>query len=365
MAKPLRSDNPAPQDIQFSHFGVLNDGKQSKGAFTTAIVTNLIIAALLIVITSAVKTVNNINRKTELAYIEPKQPPPPPPKLPPPPPPPKLPPTPPKVLDAPKIKVEPEKLPDPKPVEVKMAPQPVHLQPAPPKAVTPPPAPVAVSLARPEAAAIKNNDAHPTPVKMGAQDNPLKSLTGPAVSPVNFGNAGARTNASNTGNGPRSATNVAGLGCPTCSNMAGKDAGSRQVVGVKLTAGGNGPPNSKNLNGEPVNVHLQTLATPPPQPAQVLRASAAAAPPKVTYKPQPVYTDEAKQLHLEGEVSIRIKVTSAGAVQVIAVTRGLGHGLDESAKRAIQGTHFSPALDPSGHPVDWEGVVNVNFQMAG
>ena len=29
MAKPLRSDNPAPQNIQFTHFGVLNDGKQS------------------------------------------------------------------------------------------------------------------------------------------------------------------------------------------------------------------------------------------------------------------------------------------------------------------------------------------------
>jgi TonB family protein len=78
-----------------------------------------------------------------------------------------------------------------------------------------------------------------------------------------------------------------------------------------------------------------------------------------------VYTEEAKQLHLEGEVSIRIKVLSSGAVQVISITRGLGHGLDESAKRAIQGTRFTPAIDTTGHPVDWEGVVNVNFQMAG
>ena len=70
-------------------------------------------------------------------------------------------------------------------------------------------------------------------------------------------------------------------------------------------------------------------------------------------------------MHLEGAVSIRIRVTSGGAVEVMSVTRGLGHGLDESAKRAILGTRFSPALDSTGHPVDWEGVVNVNFQMAG
>jgi periplasmic protein TonB len=365
MAKPLRSDNPAPQDIQFSHFGVLNDGKQSKAAFTTAIVTNLVIAALLIVITSAVKTVVNVNRKTELAYIEPKQPPPPPP-LPPPPPPKLPPPPPPKVLDAPKIKVEPVKLPEVKPIEVKMTPQPVIMKPAPPKAVSPPPAPVAVNLAAPvRPAAVKNNDEHPSPVRLGNTTSPLNHLTGPAVSPVNLAAGSPGMPAGNTGNGPRSATTVSGFGCPTCTDMNGKDAGSRKIVGVKLTAGGTGPLNSKNLNGEPVNVHLQAQAAPPPQAAQVLRTSTAAAPPKVTYKPQPVYTDEAKQLHLEGEVSVRIKVTSAGAVQVIAVTRGLGHGLDESAKRAIQGTRFTPALDPSGHPVDWEGVVNVNFQMAG
>ena len=31
MAKPLRSDDPTPQNMQFAHFGVLNDGSQSKG----------------------------------------------------------------------------------------------------------------------------------------------------------------------------------------------------------------------------------------------------------------------------------------------------------------------------------------------
>ncbi len=366
MSKPLRSENPKPENIQFKHFGILNDGQQSKGAFTTSIVTNLVLAALVILVGSAVKTVVNTNKAKELTYVEPvKEPPPPPP-----PPPPKFkmpPPPPPKPMDPPKIKLPPEKVPEMKPIEVHMAPQPIHMQPAPPKAVTPPPAPKAVSLAadiRP--AAVKNNDANPSPVRLGTPDNPLKPLTGPAVSKINLGQSGQPgMPASNTGGGPRSASAVSGFGCPTCTDMNGKDRGSQKVVGVQLTSNGTGPVTSKNLTGAPVNVHLQTNAAPPPAAAPVLHTATAAAPPKVTYKPQPVYTEEAKQMHLEGAVSIRIRVTSTGAVQVVAVTHGLGHGLDESAMRAIQGTRFTPALDATGHPVDWEGVVNVNFQMAG
>ena len=363
MAKPLRSDNPTPQNMQFAHFGILDDGKQSKGAFTTAVVTNLILAALILIVGSAVKKVVTINKAKDLAYTAVKQPPPPPP----PPPPPRLPPPPPpKVLDAPKIKVPPEKLPDVKPIEVKMPPQPLHIAPAPPKAVTPPPAPVKVDLAasiRP--AAVKNNDEHPSAVRLGNTTSPLNHLTGPAVSPVNLAAGSPGMPASNTGNGPRSATSVSGFGCPTCTNLAGRDAGSRRVVGVKLTAGGNGPLNSRNLNNEPVNVRLETQAPPPPPPSRTIQKLAVGAPPKVTYKPQPVYTAEAKQMHLEGNVSIQIKVTSSGAVRVVRVTHGLGHGLDESAMRAIEGTRFTPALDTAGHPIDWEGVVNVSFQMAG
>src|SRR6202012_3492963 len=140
------------------------------------------------------------------AYTPVKEPPPPPPPppppriIPPPPPPPKV------VLDQPKIKVQPEKLPDIKPIEVKMAPQPIHMAPAPPKAVTPPPAPKAVSLAANIApAAVKNNDAHPSAVRLGTPDNPLKPLTGPAVAKVDFGVAGhPGMPASNTGSGPHS-----------------------------------------------------------------------------------------------------------------------------------------------------------------
>jgi TonB family protein len=70
-------------------------------------------------------------------------------------------------------------------------------------------------------------------------------------------------------------------------------------------------------------------------------------------------------LHLEGTVSVRLRVSAAGRVQVLGVSSGLGHGLDESAENAVRATRFQPALDASGHPTDWEGVVNVAFQLAG
>ena len=87
--------------------------------------------------------------------------------------------------------------------------------------------------------------------------------------------------------------------------------------------------------------------------------------PKVLYKPRPEYTAEAIRLHIEGTVSIRLRVTASGSVQVLGVTSDLGHGLGESAIRAVQATRFSPATDAAVNPIDWEGVVNVAFQLAG
>jgi TonB family protein len=85
----------------------------------------------------------------------------------------------------------------------------------------------------------------------------------------------------------------------------------------------------------------------------------------VLWKPKPDYTEEAKQEHIEGVVTIHIKVLPSGAVQVVGITRGLGHGLDESATRAIMATRFEPATDSSGTPITWDGMVNVAFQLAG
>ncbi len=86
-------------------------------------------------------------------------------------------------------------------------------------------------------------------------------------------------------------------------------------------------------------------------------------PVEITYKPNPVYTDEARSLRLEGEVLLEMTFYANGTLHVNRVVRGLGHGLDEAAIAAASKIRFKPALR-SGQPVDSTAIVHVVFQMA-
>jgi hypothetical protein len=63
-------------------------------------------------------------------------------------------------------------------------------------------------------------------------------------------------------------------------------------------------------------------------------------------------------------VKVKVRVAADGTVTVLGVQSGLGHGLDESATRCAQGIQFHAAVDASGHPTAWEGIVLVLFQLA-
>jgi TonB family protein len=84
---------------------------------------------------------------------------------------------------------------------------------------------------------------------------------------------------------------------------------------------------------------------------------------EITYKPNPVYTDEARQLRLEGEVLLEVSFAANGQLHVNRIVRGLGHGLDEAAIAAANKMRFKPALR-NGQPVDSTAVVHVVFQLA-
>lgn len=86
-------------------------------------------------------------------------------------------------------------------------------------------------------------------------------------------------------------------------------------------------------------------------------------PVEITYKPQPVYTDEARSLKLEGEVLLEVMFSADGTLHVNRVVRGLGHGLDEAAVAAANKMRFKPALR-MGQPIDSTAVVHVLFQLA-
>jgi TonB family protein len=89
----------------------------------------------------------------------------------------------------------------------------------------------------------------------------------------------------------------------------------------------------------------------------------ATTPVQITFKPKPVYTEEARSLKLEGEVLLEVSFSADGTLHVNRVVSGLGHGLDEAAVAAANNMRFKPALR-MGQPVDSTAIVHVLFQMA-
>lgn len=86
-------------------------------------------------------------------------------------------------------------------------------------------------------------------------------------------------------------------------------------------------------------------------------------PVEILYKPRPVYTTEARQLRIQGEVLVEVMFTASGNLRINRVTQGLGHGLDEAAVRAAQLIKFKPALR-DGRPYDANGIVHIVFELA-
>jgi TonB family protein len=84
---------------------------------------------------------------------------------------------------------------------------------------------------------------------------------------------------------------------------------------------------------------------------------------EIVFKPKPVYTQEARQLQLEGEVLLEVMFGANGELHVNRVVRGLGHGLDEAAVDAANKIKFKPA-QRNGTSVDSTAVVHVTFQLA-
>ena len=94
-----------------------------------------------------------------------------------------------------------------------------------------------------------------------------------------------------------------------------------------------------------------------------LESRAKTIPAEITFKPRPAYTDEGRQLKIEGEVLLNVIFTANGQIKISGVVRGLGHGLDESAIRAAEKIQFKPALK-DGQPTDFPAVLHILFQLA-
>lgn len=153
---------------------------------------------------------------------------------------------------------------------------------------------------------------------------------------------------------------------PGHGNGAG---GATGIKGTVASVGfGNGiaiPPQSDGRNRSVAtgSFGAQQLALPNNNSARQPDAGPPTTPVEITYKPNPVYTQEARQLKLEGEVLLQVTFSATGQLQVLGVVRGLGHGLDEAAIAAANKMRFKPALR-NGVAVDSTAVVHVRFELA-
>jgi TonB family protein len=86
-------------------------------------------------------------------------------------------------------------------------------------------------------------------------------------------------------------------------------------------------------------------------------------PPQVLSEPHPRYTEEAKLLKIQGEITLQVRFGVNGKVEVLRVVNGLGHGLDEEARRVAEQIQFKPAAR-NGQPADDVTYIHILFQLA-
>jgi TonB family protein len=195
---------------------------------------------------------------------------------------------------------------------------------------------------------------------------PQKTQTG------GFGDTNGVPAKANTGK----AVNIAQMGSfdmPAGPGNGNGTAGEKGARGVVASAGfgsgtavGDGSANTNATRGtvrqggfgdyEPVSASQMHAR-------QEVAAAPKATPAEVISKPNPIYTDEAKKLRIEGEVLLEVVFESGGHIRVLRVVRGLGHGLDEAAARAAEQIHFKPA-QRDGQPSDSTAVLHIIFQLA-
>jgi TonB family protein len=168
--------------------------------------------------------------------------------------------------------------------------------------------------------------------------------------------------------------NVARLGSfdqpvgPGSGNGSGGEHGARGVVASAGFGNAAAQPGTGQGGAGDGQVHsggfadgralTQTAPQSKPQPA-----AAAYEPVEITSKPNPAYTEEARQLHIQGEVVLRVVFRASGQIQILGVTQGLGHGLDEAAVRSAQAIQFKPARR-NGQPTDTTATLQIVFQLA-
>ena len=348
-----------------TRFGLLPEPESNPASFVTSCIINGAILALLIVFGTVAHHELDVRKmeSTEIVF----------PTTPPPeikvkvkvPPPPKVEPKPePRIvkLEAPKIlkpKIEPK--PEVKPLpEVKEAMNLPNIPAAKPQVIMAPQPKAAMATA---AAPALTPQAHPsvTPVHLGDLNGvkPNPNATRPATIAALGNPYGGLQGKSEA---PRGVVGSTGFGNGTKS---GSNAGTMGKVASAGIPGGNGtaPSGGYGTQGKVAAAGIPGLATPTSTPAAAAPEESKTTPPILLSHAEPEYTAEARQLKIQGDVILRVTITTNGQMVVHNVIRGLGHGLDEAAMKSAPTYKFRPATQ-NGQPVPYTTNIIIKFQTA-
>jgi TonB family protein len=339
-----------------TNFGLLPESERNTASFVTSFAINGMIVLIAIYLGTQVKKLVE-HKYEETVLIMPTTPPPPPAKIKLPEPPKITPPEPPKLemkLDTPKIqmpKIEPK--PEPKPVQMEAKVEMPLIKTAKPSIVLAPQPKAALAAAMPaqdntvkastaqvhlgQTFGVTPNPNASKPATVAAIGNPYGGLQGPAVAPHGVVGSTGMGNGVQSGSNAGTVGKVASVGVPAAATAAVATTGRVASAGIP-----------KAVEAAPVQ---QVAAVPQYTSIEVLS------------KPPVQYTAEARQLKIQGDVVLRVTFTAAGQVVVQGVTRGLGHGLDEEARRVAQQIRFRPATK-NGQPVDSTTNITITFQLA-
>jgi len=341
-----------------ANFGLLPEPQRNAASLMTSAAVNLTILALVFYIGMTAKRVIQAHKYEQTELIFPTTPPPPPIKM-------KMP-TPPKIeppkpvqqvkLEAPKINLpKPEPKPEVKPIQleaklnvpvIKQAKPAIVLAPQPKAALAAAAAPAQVAQAKPSTApvhlgetfGVTPNPNATKPATIAAIGNPYGGMNGPAVAPRGV------VGSTGLGNGTKSGSNAGVVGKVASAGIPGANTANAVSSGKVASAG-------------IPQMQQAAVATPP------VNAVPKSTNLEVLSKPAVQYTSEARQLKVQGDVVLRVTFTANGQVLVQGVVHGLGHGLDEEARRVAQMIRFRPATR-DGQPVDLTTNITITFQLA-
>lgn len=86
------------------------------------------------------------------------------------------------------------------------------------------------------------------------------------------------------------------------------------------------------------------------------------APISISTKPNPLYTDAARNNNVEGTVTLRVAFLASGEIGGITVVSGLPDGLNEQAIRAAKNIKFTPQM-VAGKPVTVQKTLQYTFYI--